>query len=118
MIIGVAYIFLRRKTSVSSQLSILIFGFWILSFVSSFRLADHGILDFIGLYATLGLENFGRLLSQKICFDFGANTIFSALSALTGKLLGVGISGSCLGENWTYNPAQYFFRMFFLIFLT
>lgn len=115
-ILGLLYIIIRKKPKTAVFLVLLSTGIALLNFVSSFRISDYGIFDFIALYSALGLSNFGQIIQKDICFDLGAQTLFSALNGVTTKLFEFGVAQSCLGDSWSYNPAQYFFSHVFLDF--
>ena len=95
---------------------IVVLGFGLFNLLSYLRLAGFGILDFIGLYSLLGVANFSIAITKLDCIDFGVNTIFSAPALLLFKTVGWELMSTCVGDNWIYNPAQYFFSHVFLDF--
>ena len=96
---------------------------FVAEFISSIRLVNFSVLDFLILYSRLGIVNFQLMIESINGFTFGFSTILAPLSFLF-RGLGIQIQFPSSSYTWAWNSAQYLlsysyqdFGLFFPIFI-
>jgi hypothetical protein len=113
VILGLFYVAIKRKVNILFLLLSILISVLCLNYISNIRLPGFSIFDFVGLYTVGGIVNFGYVIENVDCYGFGFYTFLNPLNFLMSRL-NVGVTLSCLGDNWVFNPAQYFFSLLYL----
>ena len=112
IVLVVAFIFKKLKSSIVYGLFVVMI--FMVSFLTSVKMEDFSLLEFLCLYARLGLTNFELLLEYYNNWSLGLNTIFTPLTFVAkslGILIEVPQSDKILWDN-----AQYFYGYLFMDF--
>jgi hypothetical protein len=83
--------------------------------ISSKRIDDAGLIDFMFLYGRLGLENLAMAMSQDVIPSYGSQSITTPLLFLLEKTGNFNFTSTQYEYVW--NPAQYIFGHVYLDFL-
>jgi hypothetical protein len=118
------FIFYYRKHLFNIKIIVLFISLiFVAEFISSIRLLNFSILDFLVLYSRLGIVNFQLMIESINGFTFGFSTILAPLSFLF-RGLGIQIQFPSSSYTWAWNSAQYLlsysyqdFGLFFPIFI-
>lgn len=117
IVVSNLYILMRKEKILSLRNVILfLFVFLFANFISSSRLSDYSIFDFIILYSKLGIVNFQNIMNQ-LSFDnytFGFSTFFAPLSFILNSFGYSVVSDFQFIYEW--NPANYFNSYLFIDF--
>ncbi|WP_333004767.1 oligosaccharide repeat unit polymerase [Vibrio coralliilyticus] len=81
----------------------IVFFILVLNVVSSSRLADKNIFDFLFLYGRSGLENL-ELLTQSHIYTYGSQTLFTSTLFVVDRLFDLSLDSTLVPYVW--NPAQ------------
>ena len=112
IVVFVAFIFKKLKSSIVYGLFIVMI--FMVSFITSVKMEDFSLVEFLRLYSRLGLTNFELLLEHYNNWSLGLNTIFTPLTFVAkslGILIEVPQSDKILWDN-----AQYFYGYLFMDF--
>ena len=110
LIVGIALLMSSAKLSKFFFSVLAVLGIILLNATSSLRLKGFSIFDFLGLYSSLGFSNFGIVISSvDDCYGLGFYSFFAPFNPIISRFLGFVLGNDCLSNNWTSNPAQYFF---------
>ena len=112
IVLFVAFIFKKLKSSIVYGLFIVMI--FMVSFITSVKMEDFSLVEFLRLYSRLGLTNFELLLEHYNNWSLGLNTIFTPLTFVAkslGILIEVPQSDKILWDN-----AQYFYGYLFMDF--
>lgn len=103
------------KKKISLKFLFIISGILMLgSFVTSSRMSDIGILDFLIIYGKLSLVNFQMVIQNQLEFSYGFQTFFSPLTFIA-KFFNIDLN-IAQPSVFISNPAQYFNSYLFIDF--
>lgn len=106
--------FLDRKVN-TKAIALVFLVFFVLGFITSLRMEDTSILDFIIVYFKLSIANFQLVLDSQTEWSYGFNTFLMPL-AFVFKFFGVEDFNITGPNTFIWNHAQYFSSSFFIDF--
>lgn len=110
MAVLLANIFIGVKKGYIKNIRFLIFlalSFLLAHYLSTKRLENYGIIDFILLYVKLGLVNFQLMIDTCTQYTYGFSTILGPLFFIF-KFFHLSSPDFAYEYDWIWNPAQYF----------
>lgn len=114
LLVFVYRFFLDKK--INSKAIILIgVIFFLLGFITSLRMEDSSILDFIIVYFKLSITNFQLVLDTQKDWSYGFNTFLMPLGFIF-RFFGIENFDVPGPDKWVWNYAQYFTSSFFIDF--
>ena len=106
--------FLDKKVN-TKAIVMIVFIFFVLGFITSLRMEDTTILDFIVVYFKLSITNFQLVLDNQNEWSYGFNTFLMPL-AYVFKFFGIDDFSVVGPKTFIWNHAQYFTSSFYIDF--
>lgn len=115
VLVVMLYTLFFSKTKLKNYfIAVILLIFLILSFITSAKMSNLGIVEFLRLYCRLGLTNFELLIENPVNYTWGLNTFFMPLYFIA-KFFNIHLDVP-QAKVVIWDNAQYFFGYLFLDF--